>query len=1219
MLYVAIHMKKSVLPILLCVFWGVLGVYLFQIELKPHKHTKVPKRDRIDLAWAQENEMTKDPETGGVPKERLFVAYEMLQKAQRGFNKAAIAGVTWAERGPNNNGGRTRAILVDLNDVTHQTIWAGSVAGGLWKTTNITAAQPNWASVNDFFSNMAITSITQAPTNPQVLYFATGEGNNNSDAVRGMGVWKSSDGGITWAQLSATNTSDFHYNQKVFTLSNGDTVFVCSKNGLFRSVNAGTSFTKVLGSGIATAGGNIAHDIERMNNGTLYASMSSGSNGGGTIHKSYNKGATWTTPLSVSIAIDEVELAVANNDTSIVYGLVENNSTIPAIIKSTNAGVAFAATSAYPVDADGGITATDFSRTQAWYDLSICVNPLNANVVYVGGIDLFKTSNGGSSWQQVSHWYGGFSFQEVHADQHIAMYDITDTSIAYFGNDGGVYRTSNAGATIPTITSKEINYNTAQFYACDIHPSALTNYFLAGAQDNGSHRFNTTGINSTTEVTGGDGAFCHIDQTQPAYQYTSYVYNNYYRSTNSGASFSSSGLSFGNTGRFINPTDYDDSLNVLYAAHNAGSFLKWTNPQTGSTNVTVSVTAFNGGTISAVTVSPSVLGRVYFGTGSGRIAYVDNANTVTTSTAGVSMGTPSSNYVSCIAVDPTNENHVLVTYSNYGVTSVWETLNAGSTWTSIEGNLPDMPVRWVIFNPVNNTQALIATELGVWSTDLINGSSTNWQPTNTGLANVRCDMLKVRSSDKMVIVATHGRGLYSTNSFALPMASFTSVSEMGYAHNTIQFTNASSSATSYVWNFGDGTSSVLVNPSKTYTAAGNYTVTLSINGGISSATKTIKILPAYGVPYTPANGGNFETNISDFYAVLETGTGFELGNSAIAGKSGVNSGSNAWVTGLTATNYLDNTAAYLYTPSFNFTALGTYTIRFYAKNIFELNYDGYILQYSINNGLTWLPLGTTTATNWYDYANTSTNRPFVQNQAFFNATKSTYTLRSYATSALQGNSSVAFRFVFKSDGSQTAAGLAIDDFEIVGPTNAALPVSLFSFRGKRTNPEMVELQWQTASEKNADRFEVERTLDWNAPFETVGTVAAFGNTLLQQRYLFTNANAHPYHSFYRLKMIDKDGKFEYSNSISIAGYNKHTTQLVQAFIPTSNNSKQFLISNSLYSTLAYTIINTQGQIVKKGEWQQGDLLDLTELPTGIYYCRLVAATGQTQTEKVLVK
>jgi hypothetical protein len=1207
--------KNNLLALVLLLLFGVTGFGLMESGMD--KGNAIPLQDRMDLAWAQEREMTQDPATKEIPKERLIEAWQYMRSLQGGLSKAAIAGINWTERGPNNCGGRTRSVLVDLNDATRKTLWAGSVAGGLWKTTDITVTQPVWTVVNDFFANMAISTIAQAPSVPNIMYFGTGEGKNNSDAVRGIGIWKSIDGGASWAQLTSTNNSNFYYNQKVLALGNGDTIFACTKSGLYRSVNGGSTFVKVLGSGISSAGGNSSYDIERMSNGTLYTTISSG-NSGGSIHKSYDNGTTWTTPLTVSISIDQVELGIATNDTSIIYGLVENNSTIPAIIKSTNGGASFAPVGGYPVDADGGISSTDFSRGQAWYDLSICVNPLNANVVFVGGVDLFKTSNGGATWQQVSHWYGGFSFQDVHADQHYAVYDPIDTSVAYFSNDGSIYRTANAGASIPTITSKEIGYNTTQFYACDIHPTAGTNYFLAGAQDNGSHQFSTAGVNATDEVTGGDGAFCHIDQNQSTYQFTSYVYNNYYRSTNGGSSFSSSGLSFSNTGRFINPSDYDDQSNVMYAAYAGGNFFRWTNPQTGSTNTTVSVTALSGGTVSAVMVSPSIANRVYFATSAGRLAYVDSANTISGTAAGVSLGNPTTNYISCIAVDPLAENHIVVTVSSYGVSSVFETHNAGALWTNIEGNLPDMPIRWVVFKPGDSTQAVLATELGVWSTNLLNGSSTNWQPSNTGLANVRCDMIKVRASDKMMIVATHGRGLYSSDAFALPTADFTISKPFTYQLAGLQFNSISSGALSYLWDFGDGTTSTLANPLKNYASAGVFSVSLTINGGVSNIVKNVTVLPLRGVPYAPIDGGNFDVNPNDFLGVSIGGTPFERGSSAVTAKSGTRSGSFAWVTGLVG-NYVDQSESYLYTPSFNFTAAGTYTLKFYAKNAFELTYDGYRVEYSINEGVTWLPLATTTSAGWYDYANTSTSRPFPQNEAFFNSTNASYTLKSYATSALQGNNKVCFRFVFKSDANTVAAGLAFDDFEITGPTNPALPVSLIGFTGKRMDARTIGLTWQTASEKNVHQFEIERSFQWASVFEQVGTVKAIGNSSLKSAYTFKDPNENKTNSYYRLKMVDNDGSFEYSPIIVVNGTPSSQDKLVSAIIPSMSKNKQFIISTSSNNQVEVMLLNNNGQLMRTTSVANGQMLDCTDLPTGIYYARFTSADGKTQVEKLLVQ
>lgn len=197
-----------------------------------------------------------------------------------------------------------------------------------------------------------------------------------------------------------------------------------------------------------------------------------------------------------------------------------------------------------------------------------------------------------------------------------------------------------------------------------------------------------------------------------------------------------------------------------------------------------------------------------------------------------------------------------------------------------------------------------------------------------------------------------------------PAADFIANRTVIYEGQSVQFTNYSTKATSSNWSFGDNTSSILSNPSKTYSTPGVYTVSLSINNGASTKTETsyIKVIPYRGVPYTPAMGGDFETNPIDFAAMVVSGTAFQRANSTVTGKNGTRSGNFAWVNGLTG-NYADNTTSYLYTPNFNFTASGTYTLRFYCRNAFETGYDGFIVEYSLDKGSTWLPLGTTTATS----------------------------------------------------------------------------------------------------------------------------------------------------------------------------------------------------------------------------------------------------------------
>lgn len=783
---------------------------------------KLSKKDRMDLAIEQEVEMTKD-EFGNIPKQELLKGIEQINSSNK--VASAITNITWNNLGPTNQAGRSKTMLVDANDASGQTVFCGSVGGGIWRTTNISSASPNWAPVNDFMQNISITSLGQDPNNSSIMYASTGEPYGSSSSIRGMGVFKSTDGGTSWNLLSSTSGTDFYQCAKLTITSNSD-VYVATTRGIFLSNDGGLTFTRVLSATSPGASSNRGHDVKQAANGDIYASLD------GSLHKSTDNGFTWNA-LTLGFNTERIEIACAPSSANSLYLVTEDNNKADRIVKSTNGGATWT-NLALPNDADPGIPANDFTRNQAWYDLCVAVDPNNENEVFVGGIDLFKTANGGATWTQVSHWYGGFGHQEVHADQHFILYPTSSSDLVYFCNDGGIYNTSNGSANVPSITSRGRNMITLQLYGCDAHPT--NPYYLGGTQDNGSHQYTSNTLQTTFEVTGGDGAFCNIDQNQPQFQFTQYVYNQYRRSTNGGNSFTNVNLS-STQGRFINPSDYDDGNNILYAARGNGRYLRWNDPQTG--NDDDNVNAGFSGKVSAVTVSPNVNNRVYFGDDAGNVYRVDNANTNSPNVSSISTGLPNNKYVSCVAIETGNENHLLATYSNYTTTSVWESTNGGSSWTSVEGNLPNMPVRWAVFNPNDGDQAFLATELGVWSTNDINGGSTNWGATNTGLANVRVDMIKV-NSNKELIVSTHGRGMFYSNSLNAPVnIPVASISVMGQGNvstiatqggslqmvATVLPANATNSTVS--WSVANGTGSATINPTGLLTAVSDGTVTVT--------------------------------------------------------------------------------------------------------------------------------------------------------------------------------------------------------------------------------------------------------------------------------------------------------------------------------------------------------------------------------------------------------
>lgn len=715
--------------------------------------------------------ITKDPALGIVPKGRLVEAYQVRQQRLQNLANRATA-FTWTERGPNSdavgasngntrpgNGktsGRVRAIWEDLADPTGKTVWVGGIDGGLWKTTDITASPAIWTPINDFFGNLAVGSICQDPTDFNTMYFGTGEKAINADAVRGAGLWVSTDHGVNWMPMPGTN--NLWNISKVVCDASGNLYVACNSisntQGVQRYTKSTGIWTNITPSGLDPR----VPDMEISSTGRLhivcgYYNTAAGSSGYRyTDNPATVTSSGWTSSTSQPFTAQyNVELAVSGNT---VYALPSNSAWgVTTMYKSTNGGSTWAATGTTPA----------FTSGQAWYCMAAAIDPNNTNNVIVGSLDCYKTTNGGTSWTQISNWVGTTG-QYVHADQQIITWNSNNQVLV--GSDGGVHRSGDGGTTF---LDKNTGLRIKQFYSVAVHPTS-TDYFLAGAQDNGVHQLNGAGLTNSVEVTGGDGAFVHIDQNQPQYQWGAYVYNQYRRSTNSGSTWSSINYS-STSGRFINPTDYDDVNNIMYCSGAANTFVRWNNPQTGSTFTAVSMTALSSTTVSAVKVSPYTNNTVYFaGGGSGllpRLIKATNANATPsfTSIIGSAMQTSGTN-ISSVELG-TDENNIIVAFSNYGVNNLWVTSNGGSTWTAIDGNLPDMPVRWAMFWPGDNSRAIIATETGIWQTELINGSSTTWDP-ETGFPNVRTDMLQFRASDNTLAAATHGRGLFTTTLTSTP-------------------------------------------------------------------------------------------------------------------------------------------------------------------------------------------------------------------------------------------------------------------------------------------------------------------------------------------------------------------------------------------------------------------------------------------------------------------
>lgn len=883
--------------------------------------------DGPDKAVAFEIEQTRDLTTGKVPWQKLLLAMNQTEQARRSA-AGRTAALSWIERGPNGDftgggnprptgqqtSGRIRAVMVDSSDATHKTVFVGGVDGGLWKTTDITASPSPWVLVNDFMSNLAIAAICQdpRPAFQNIMYVCTGESYFNADAVRGVGVFKSTDGGATWNFLPST--SSYVNGTRILCDFQGNVYLGTRGSGLLRSSDGGTTWTNITPSGLT----NDICDLEISTTGAagrLHVTTGIFSASGyryTDIPATVTSASGWTTATTPFTTFNQrTELGILGN---VLYACPDNAShQVPTIWKSTDGGANWAATGTQP---GGG----SWANGQGWYSLSCGINPADPNQCIVGGLDTYKTTDGGATWSQLSSWATSTTNFYVHADQHNVQWWDGGTKLL-FSCDGGMHFSPDGGTTK---NDRNKGLRIKQFYSVAMHPNQ-PNYFLGGAQDNGIHRMDHPGLDSSLEVVGGDGMFVAIDQNEPQYQFGAYVYNVFRRSTNNGASWTTP-INNQSTGRFVNPWDYDNNTNFLYACSGAGNYLRWDNPQTGATTAVISISAFNNQTVSAVHASPYTANTVYFGTGNGTITRVDNANTATPTGTQINSGAGMpAGYVNCV-VTGSDDQHLIATFTNYGVTNVWVTTNGGTTWTGIDGNLPDMPVRWALFHPDTDTKAYIATETGVWETDLINGASTVWVP-NSSFPNVSTHMLKYRASDRTIAAGTHGRGIWTAivppsgggftfNSTSPATATCPAPASMAVTLGTtatggfstpINLTatgNPGGTTVSFAPNPLTPGSSTVVTLNNTNTlTAGTYNITVTgVAGAVTqTATLTYTINPGSGPAITaqPSNVTVCAGNPATFSITAATATSFQWQISTDGGITYNNQGNGGGYSGAT--------------------------------------------------------------------------------------------------------------------------------------------------------------------------------------------------------------------------------------------------------------------------------------------------------------------------------
>lgn len=688
-------------------------------------------------------------------------------------------GITsWIPIGPGNIGGRIRAIIVRPSNTSN--ILIGGVSGGVWKSTDGGAS---WNPMLDDGAQLAIGCMVKDPSNENIVYAGTGEGWGNSDAVYGGGIYKSTNFGDTWTLLSSTigtNAWNFKNVRSMAFDPSGNIYAVTyaynrkdgvggyfSNGGLYKSSNAGTSWS-IINSVFADNAFNGDDVIPFTSSTIIFATGPNGTTNGG-MYRTTDGGTTWnqvTTNLPTA-SYSRIAFAKDPSNANTAYAQFESPNYAPpnfglaGIYKTTDAGATWTALATPQTLSSTG--SLSFLGKQGWYDNVIAVDPHNSNNIYVGGIDMMKSTNGGNSWFQLTYWTSGYGIPVIHADHHAIAFDPVTANVVYSGDDGGIQKTTNGGNNW---TSLNNNLAITQFYGGAVYPTGNT--YIGGTQDNGHLKF-SSGTNWNA-VYGGDGGYAAQDQLNSLVSYEEYVNLQLNKSTNGGNSWftCTSGLADAANAAnslFISPFAMDPQNSAVLIA---GSNKVWATTNSAGSWVQVS-NALTTGFVSAVTIANTSSPYLGFaGTTDGHVyicSALNPANGINTWTD-ISPTGNNTAYVRRIVIDPSNQQNIYVCYSGYnnnGLTPtkhVWYSSNQGTTWSDISGNLPDVPVHSLLVDNNIPTTLYIGTETGIYQST---NRGSSWTAATSGMpAFAPVDELVYQKGTNYIFAFTHGRSAFMT-------------------------------------------------------------------------------------------------------------------------------------------------------------------------------------------------------------------------------------------------------------------------------------------------------------------------------------------------------------------------------------------------------------------------------------------------------------------------
>ncbi len=689
-----------------------------------------------------------------------YSAYQSLKKSMA--SQRSTHG-DWEEIGPFDyvandswsGGGLGRINCTAFHPTNNQIMWVGTAGGGMWKTTN---GGSTWFSMTDAFSSIGISEIVLNPSDPNIIYLLTGDSeasppNAGFPGKSSVGVLKTTDGGVTWKPtgLSYNVSQNVYPTKLIIHPTNGEILFATMKSqGIMRTTNGGTTWTQYQ-SGRTVWDIEFAIDLPDV----IVAISDTG------LLRSITGGATWIVDNDPSFpaSYQRAEIAMSESNPENVYIVFGGDTNVPGtfngLYKSTDFGATFTMQSNTPNILDGTLGGTS-GTDQAWYDLSIVVDPSDDSKVFVGGVNLWKSEDDGATWSRETWWTRNYVPTDpyVHADWH-DLYFRDNRLVANV--DGGIYYTEDFGNSWTELTS---GLSIMQFYEIDI----LNDEYIGGSQDNGTNGGDLNG-DTCDQLWGGDGFGAVWHTGDNSIQYISNQNAIYRRQF--GTSIPISPIELGDN-------DYWFTEIEMHTTDPDYVFVTSNPPGGGEKDLfrgNGDAFGFDWDDLGISDIVDCQIEGFVQGESNDEVMYVASCELVfKTSNLGAtapdwlplnlpfySDGNPVD-----VEINTTNEDHVWVAISGYlDNDKVWYSSNGGDTWINYSGALPNVSMNCLVFAPNSSDGIYVGTDIGVFYRD---ATLSDWVYFSNFLPNVQVFDMKV--SGGILYVGTHGRGLWKSPTFS---------------------------------------------------------------------------------------------------------------------------------------------------------------------------------------------------------------------------------------------------------------------------------------------------------------------------------------------------------------------------------------------------------------------------------------------------------------------